>query len=317
MDSISQAALGAAIGHALLGEKLGKKASVLGAIVATVPDLDVILYAFYSPLEMLSIHRGFSHSIVFSVAGAFILTFLIARFRWAKSVDNRRVLLFSWLCLITHMLLDFFTAYGTQLYLPFSNERLGLDSINVVDPVYTLPLLIGLGVSLWKRRVFPNKLGLLISSLYLFTTLGLKHTVVNTIVTANLNESQIEYEELMTIPVGMASLNWYAVAKNADTVYLKKFSLLDSGQNEFVSFPINEELLNEVDSELAEEMRWFAKGFYTVMEGDSKLRFFNLQVDMRGIVDDGIQPAPTAGFFELSKDADGNWHFGSGTVLPK
>ncbi len=317
MDSITQAALGAAIGQALLGRKMGKKAALLGAVIATLPDLDVILYAFYTPLEMLSIHRGFSHSIVFSFLGAFVLSFLIARFQWAKSVSRRRIVLFSWLCLITHMLLDYFTAYGTQLLLPFSNARLGLDSINVVDPFYTLPLLIGLGFSLWKRKSFPNKLGLLISSLYLFTTLGLKHTLVHDMVTSDLNESHIEYDQLMTIPVGIGSLNWYAVAKNTDTLYLKKYALLDGPQEEFTSFPINEQLLNEVDVELAQEMRWFSKGFYTIMERDSKLRFFNLQVDMRGIVDDGVQVAPTAGFFELTEDADGNWQFGSGTVLPK
>ena len=317
MDSISQAALGAAIGHALLGKKLGKKAAVLGAVVATVPDLDVILYAFYSPLEMLSIHRGFSHSIVFSLLGAVILTFLISRFRWAEAISQRRILIFSWLCLITHMLLDFFTAYGTQLLLPFSNARLGLDSVNVVDPVYTLPLLIGLGLSLWKKTLVPNNLGLLISSFYLLMGFGLKHTLVQELVSSDLKESHIDYDELMTIPVGIASLNWYAVAKNADTLYLKKFSLLGETEEEFISFPINEELLYKVDRELAEEMRWFSKGFYTVMERDSKLRFFNLQVDMRGVVDDDIQLAPTAGFFELSQDVEGNWQFGSGTVLPK
>ena len=52
MDSLTQATLGAAIGQALLGKKIGGKAAILGAVVATIPDLDVALYLFYSKFEM-------------------------------------------------------------------------------------------------------------------------------------------------------------------------------------------------------------------------------------------------------------------------
>ena len=77
MDSITQATLGAAIGQALLGKKIGGKAAVLGAIVATIPDLDVVLLPLYDSLERISIHRGFSHSILFSILGALLLLSLI------------------------------------------------------------------------------------------------------------------------------------------------------------------------------------------------------------------------------------------------
>jgi len=63
MDSITQAALGAAIGHSLLSKKIGTKGAIVGAVVATVPDLDVILYLFYNKLDMLSIHRGLYHLV--------------------------------------------------------------------------------------------------------------------------------------------------------------------------------------------------------------------------------------------------------------
>ena len=228
-----------------------------------------------------------------------------------------RMFVFTWLSLITHMLLDFCTAYGTQLLLPFSDARLGLDCINVVDPVYTLPLLIGVLVSIVKRIPTPNTLGLLISSLYLISTFGIKHTAVHEMVRTDLKEHDIEYVELQTMPVGIASINWYAIAKSPDSLYLKKFSLLDEATGDYMSFPINEHLLDSVDVDLAEQMRWFSKGFYTVSKRGAALRFFNLQVDMRGFVDDGFEVSPTAGYFELSKADDGKWLYGSGTVLPK
>ena len=64
MDSLTQATLGAAIGEALLGKKIGNKGAILGAIIATIPDLDVALKPFYSGLQNISIHRGYSHSTV-------------------------------------------------------------------------------------------------------------------------------------------------------------------------------------------------------------------------------------------------------------
>ena len=142
MDSLTQAALGAAIGEATLGKHIGNKGAVLGAIVATIPDLDVALYLFYDKFEMLSIHRGFSHSIVFSMIGAFLIAYVLQRIKWTKMVSYLKLWIFTWLTLFTHILLDAFTSYGTQLFLPFTDRRISFDSINIVDPIYTIPLLV-------------------------------------------------------------------------------------------------------------------------------------------------------------------------------
>ncbi|MCB0468978.1 MAG: metal-dependent hydrolase, partial [Aequorivita sp.] len=42
MDSVTQIVLGAAVGEAVLGKKIGNKAMALGAIAGTIPDLDVL-----------------------------------------------------------------------------------------------------------------------------------------------------------------------------------------------------------------------------------------------------------------------------------
>ena len=216
MDSITQGVLGAAIGEAFLGKKIGNKGAIIGAIVATIPDLDVVLYLFYDKFEMLSIHRGFSHSIAFSFLGAFIIAFILSKIKWFERITLKLLLLFTWLCLFTHILLDAFTAYGTQLFLPFSDKRLGFDSINVVDPIYTIPLIVGLFLSIWiyrtndKRSKF-KKYGLIISSLYLIFTLVNKE-IVKTKVETRLADQNIEYNSLLTMPVGIANINWYGVA---------------------------------------------------------------------------------------------------------
>lgn len=317
MDSITQGVLGAAIGETMLGKKIGNKGAIIGAFVATIPDLDVILYLFYDKFEMLSIHRGFSHSITFSILGAFIIAFVLSKIKWFQSVDKKMCLIFAWLCLFTHMLLDTFTAYGTQLFLPFSDSRLGFDSINVVDPIYTTPLIIGLILSLWIYKSKPNRskftgYGLMISSLYLILTVVNKESVKAHISDRMLN-GNIEYNSLLSMPVGIANINWYGVAKGKDSIYMLKHSILSDKVNPIEVFPINEEYLNQIDKNIADKMRWFAKGFYTVEKENENIRIYNLQVDMRGIVEIGDKKAPTAGYFEIS-NKNGKTEFSSGSI---
>lgn len=317
MDSITQGVLGAAIGDAILGNKIGKKGAIIGAVIATIPDLDVILYLFYDKLDMLSIHRGFSHSIVFSILGAFIIAFFLNKMKWFESIKFKTLILLSWLCLFTHILLDAFTAYGTQLFLPFNNKRVGFDSINVVDPVYTVPLIIGLCLSLWVFKSKPesskyNIYGLILSSLYLTFTL-LNKEIAKTRISTKMTEQNIEYSALLTMPVGIANINWYGVAKGQDSIYMLKHSRLDTMENPIHAFPIHEEYLNQINDDIAEEMRWFAKGFYTVEKENDKIRIYNLQVDMRGIVETDTKKAPTVGYFEIS-NKNGKSEFSSGSL---
>ncbi len=316
MDSISQAALGAAIGEATLGKHIGNKGAFLGAIVATIPDLDVALYLVYDKFEMLSLHRGFSHSIVFSVIGAFLFAYALKHIKWTKTISYSHIWIFTWLALFTHMVLDAFTSYGTQLLLPFSNARIGLDSVNVVDPVYTIPLLIGLICTLFIFRNKPNKrkynfVGIAVSTLYLLMTLGIK-SHVNDHFKTELSEQNISYNALLTIPVGIANINWYGVAKSDDSIYIHKYSILKKEQDSFEHFPINDHLLKHLNNEQAELMRWFAKGFYTVAKDGEKIRIYNLQVDMRGIVEDGNVKAPTVGYFVFTPRTDRSYEFSSG-----
>jgi len=315
MDSLTQGVLGASIGEVMLGKQAGNKAALAGAVIATIPDLDVILYAFYNSYEMLSIHRGFSHSIVFSFVAAPISAFVLSKIKSFKNSSFGRLFLFSWVTLFTHSLLDAFTTYGTQLLLPFSDNRVGFDSINVVDPAYTFPLILGLVLSLWiykskPSRAFYSRLGLFVSTLYLIGTLVNKK-IVNSCFHHQFEKKEIE--SLLTVPVGVANINWYGVAKNKDSLFLQEYSILSGFKNSPEAFPVHESFLEELPVEIAEKMRWFAKGFYTIEKIGGKIRIYNLQVDMRGIVKTEKTKAPTKGFFEISTE-NGQVNFSSGSL---
>lgn len=318
MDSLTQAALGAAIGQATLGKRIGSKAVVAGALVATIPDLDVLLRVFYNSYDMLRIHRGISHSLLFGVFGALALSLIFKRTKLFSQVSLMRLWWFNGLCLITHSLLDFCTSYGTQLLLPFSDARLGLDIVNVVDPVYTVPLLLGTLGGLFIPQLKPNMfrwnaVGLMVSSLYLVFTFMVK-TNINERVEADLSSQDIRYTNLLTMPVGVASITWYGVAATDSGLYMKKYALFKDANEPFQFFPQNDSLLSKLKPEIAETMRWFAKGFYTAEADGDTIRVYNLQVDMRGMVLDRNPPAPTKGFFQFKPNNEGVYDYGYGNM---
>ncbi|MFT6335713.1 MAG: inner membrane protein [Saprospiraceae bacterium] len=309
MDSITQAVLGAAIGKACLGKKIGNKSILIGAAIATLPDLDIIALPFLDLLERLSMHRGFSHSIIFSLLLALLLAYILRRIKITKEITFFRLARFSWLTLITHMLLDGFTAYGTLLFLPFSDIRFGFDSINVVDPIYTMPMLIGLLLSIkkkgdWALIKYANEIGIVLSSLYLVTTLVIKHNVNQKFEKA-LSTQNIQYTKINSQPVGIASFHWYGLARTQDGFYMGDYSYSDQDEIQFTFFPSVDSLLEALDDYTVDRMKWFAKDFYHVVEQGDSLLFYNMQVDMQGTYDLGKREAPTRGYFILENREGG------------
>jgi len=151
MDSLTQIVLGAAVGEAVLGKKVGNKAALFGAIAGTIPDLDIIARFLVDTVTATEWHRGFSHSILFSVLFAPLFGWLVWKMLPKKEASWRN---WSWLffwAMFTHPILDAFTTWGTQLFWPFST-RLAFQNIFVIDPLYTLPFLVLLILAMRYHR---------------------------------------------------------------------------------------------------------------------------------------------------------------------
>ncbi|MDF2576896.1 MAG: LexA-binding, inner rane-associated putative hydrolase [Chlamydiales bacterium] len=153
MDIVTQAILGAACGQIICHRRLGKKALFWGAIGGIIPDLDIFIRTS-DPFSGIIYHRGFTHSLFFAPLVSPLLGSLLWKFhKHDNSTESRKYLkdwiLLLFLSLITHPLLDVFTTYGTQLLSPFSNHRFALHAVAIVDPFYTIPLLLPI---LWAFR---------------------------------------------------------------------------------------------------------------------------------------------------------------------
>ena len=235
MDSLTQAVLGASVGEAVLGRKIGNKAPIWGAIAGTLPDLDVLLGPFVDDLQGLLLHRTFSHSLFVLTLLAPLLGWAVARF-YQKKETGRTVtardwsLLFFW-ALITHPLLDAFTNYGTMLFYPFSPYRVELNTIFIIDPLYTLPLLVGsiMVFFLNKESVLRKRIiivALALSSGYLALTCLNKYHVAR-VVQSNIEAQQLPAVDYMSTPAPFTNILWSVIIKTGDGFQVSYYSLLD------------------------------------------------------------------------------------------
>ncbi len=164
---MTQIALGATIGEAAFRKNLGGKAPVVGGLCGLLPDLD--LFVAGDDFARMVTHRGSSHSLLVLPLVALLVGWLA--WRWAKKQGRYR----DWvhLCfwgLITHPLLDVFTTYGTQLLAPFDRTRFAIDGASIIDPLYSLPLLLTCALAARSNRARARKVArvaLVISTLYL------------------------------------------------------------------------------------------------------------------------------------------------------
>lgn len=288
MDSLTQIVLGAAVGEAVLGKKVGNKAMLYGAIAGTIPDLDVLSSHFTDTVTAIEWHRGFSHSLFFSLLFAPLFGWIIAKVEKKANADWKDWTLLLFLGLFTHPILDAFTTWGTQLFWPFQ-LRLAFQNIFVIDPLYTLPFMVFLILTMRenrtssKRRRF-NTLGLAFSSCYLVLTLFLKGLAYKTFVDT-LKAQDIAYEQISVRPTPFNTILWTANIAIEDAYLVGNYSFFDSEAIQFTSYPKNHELLgNLVTKDKVKRLINIAEGWYTItIQGNSlffnDLRFGLLSLD--------------------------------------
>ncbi|MGD8957289.1 MAG: metal-dependent hydrolase [Chromatiaceae bacterium] len=285
MDSISQAALGAAVGVAVMGRTRPVwQAALTGAVVGTLPDLDVFVDQG-DPIRNMVLHRAETHALFWQALASPVLGLLLA------VITNSRPLLRRWwlmvvLTLFTHSALDAMTVYGTQIALPFSNYPVGLGSLFIIDPLYTLPLLVGLIVSLFMRtphRRRWNTLGLALSTLYAAWSL-LAQAYVTTQVRQTIAASDLPAQQILVTPTPFNTLLWRIVLMSEDEYREGFYSLLDPLRApqrplRFERFPRGAELdRRTVGLGGSDHIRAFSKGFYALVDDGRFIRITDLRM---------------------------------------
>jgi inner membrane protein len=269
MDSLTQAALGGAVGYAVLGNKVGRKAALWGAILGTLPDLDVFL-PYDGAVEAFTYHRGFSHSLLVHLLISPLIVWLLTYIHKGTSRFKHRWFWLVFLCLSTHAILDSFTVYGTQLLWPITEYPFAISNMFIIDPLVTVPLLVGLIMvvlpqSQNKTKARANAFGLIASCVYVGWSFIGKFIIDNNVESA-LAKRDIQPQHYMSTPAPFSTLLWRIVVVNNDKYYEIYTSIFDSPNDVSVdAYPTDPELLTPLQSEWGiKRLQWFTKGLYSV-----------------------------------------------------
>ena len=179
MDVLSQAVLGASLSQSFAKDKSKQLSALLiGALAGMAPDLDVLIYSTDDPLLFLEFHRQFTHSLFFIPFGALLCALVFYPFIKNKLTFSH-IYLFSLLGFATHGLLDACTSYGTQLFWPFTNARIAWDIVSIIDPLFTIPVLVGVVLAVYKRNHIYARTAFIYAVVFLCLGFVQKHRAEN------------------------------------------------------------------------------------------------------------------------------------------
>lgn len=285
MDSLTQIALGAAVGEATAGRQVGRKALIWGAICGTLPDLDVFI-SFGDAVRDFTYHRSASHSLFVLAALTPIVAWLIMKLHPETIKFRRRWVALVYLVFATHVLLDSFTVYGTQIFWPIITTPMTWSTIFIIDPAYTLPLLIGVIAALLAARhkiwgYTVNTIGLVLSTGYLLWTVGAKLHVEN-ISRDALENQNIGFTRILTTPTPFNSLMWRILVIN-DMYYYEGFYSFFDGDTpiHFEQHPRSLVLIESLhDDWPVQRLEWFTKGFFAASADDGDIIITDLRMGL-------------------------------------
>ena len=275
MDSLTQLTLGMAVAHSVLRKSKPIHTLTVGAAIGTLPDLDVLI-SFGDPVSNFVYHRGFSHSLL-------VLTVLAPLIAWVwhkfllkseeeESPSYQRTVVATWLVLISHILIDAFTIYGTRIFWPSSSVPESWSIIFIIDPLYTLPLLAGVILAAKYSRRRWNDIGIALSSAYLLWC-GLAKVIVNDTLDRHWKMAGYSYEKSFSTPTPFNTILWRGVAYSKEnSVYYETYVSLPAlfvdywkGKNRVKSdiFPIDISIVEQFKGQKdhLEHLEWFADGF--------------------------------------------------------
>ncbi len=256
---------------------------LLGALANNFPDIDVISGLWENETHSLLVHRGITHSIICNLVLSFVFAWAFQKLYQKYQVSFKRWLLLFGSGLFLHIILDAFTAYGTGWFEPFSSYRVTFNTIFILDPAFTLPVLIAAIALLILRRESQKrerwwKFGLGVSSAYLVFII-INKLYVNRVVKTNMAEQNIAANDFMATPTPLNNLLWYIVVKDEDKFHIAYYSLLDKEKKlSFETFYRNDSLLGfPCDEGSVNDLKQFSRGYYLAKVENDTIVFSDMR----------------------------------------
>lgn len=286
MDSLTQFTLGAAVSALCLGKKLGpRKAALLGGLLGTLPDLDVLL-PFDNPVDSFVLHRGWTHSVFVHAVATPVIGELLVRSIRSLRESRARVWLTVFLVLSTHAAIDAMTVYGTRIFWPFYPDPVGVGSIFIIDPLYTLPLLFAVVWALARRDWSPRLQGGLIAAIVFSTG----YMGLSMVLQANIEDrakaifarAGIDARNIFAIAGPFNTVVWKVIGQEDDRYHNLYISLLDDDEKARIyTHPTYPDLTGCLDgSDAFDKLKWFSRGYYRAVLQDGKVVVSDLRMGL-------------------------------------
>jgi inner membrane protein len=286
MDPLTQIVLGAGVGVAVLGRRLGpRRAAIVCGLLAETPDLD-ILVPYDDPVDAFVLHRGWSHSLLVQAALTPLFAEAMVRFFTVLRGQRPATYLAVYLCLSTHALLDALTIYGTRLLWPLWPEPFAVGSIFIIDALYTLPLLVAavwaLCLGQWTRRIGTVvALGLIISTAYQGWAFIAQQNVTGQ-ARALLEQADFKPDQLLAMPTPFNTYFWRVVALQDDQ-YLNIYLPVFGGPEQITAYrhPRGMAMAPCLAGNSAfDKLAWFSRGFFRLDERQDEVVFSDLRMGL-------------------------------------
>ena len=267
MDPITQGTVGAAFAQSTANKNNILRIGVIGFLAGLAPDLDVLIRSSNDPILFLEYHRQFSHSLFFIPFGSFVVALLVFPLV-KKFMSLKTVYIASFLGYATHGLLDACTSYGTQLFWPFSNERVTWNNISIIDPLFTIPVLIFVGTAIKTRKRLFSFFAIGWATFYL--SLGFVQYERALSAANELAESRGHNAERLTLKPSFGNLIlWKSIYQHEQTFYVDAIRAVQSSTvclGESIKIFNYQQHLPGLDKESqqaedVERFRWFSQDY--------------------------------------------------------
>jgi inner membrane protein len=218
LDPLTQGLLGGTLALSAARDKESRPAAVAGFVAALLADADVLIGAGEDTLLQVELHRHFTHALIFVPLGALVAAALL----WwllRRHLEFKRIYWYALLGYATAGLLDACTSYGTHLLWPFSDTRVAWSIIAIVDPLFTLLLLIAFVLGLKKRAVFAARAGLALAGVYLSLGLWQHHNALQS-AAALAGMRGHEVQRMVVKPTLGNLFLWRSVYASGDSFYV-------------------------------------------------------------------------------------------------
>lgn len=278
MDPLSQGVAGSLATQLFSQPKKLLAVSVVGFLAGMAADLDVLIQSSSDPLLGLEFHRHFTHSLVFIPIGGLLCAFVFYVVYCRHIFSFKQTWFFSTLGYGTHALLDACTSYGTLLLWPFSTSRIAWNNIAVIDPLFTLPVLLLVIVAVIKKSRGFSVAALVYAFSYLFLGVALQHKASNVVAELAASRGHSVTDAVVKPSFGNLVL-WKSVYLHNDVYYIDAVRVVGKVQviegeshaklNMVKDLPW---LLNT--SQQADDLKrfsWFSGGYLAVSKHDPYL----------------------------------------------